>query len=77
MSLNGRAYIVGAFEHPTRKAETASVAQLNEPAGLSTSATGCQRAPVARMAQRGTSESLLTTRTDTLHMARARCSVSP
>lgn len=29
MSLNGKAYIVGAFEHPTRKAEHASVAQLH------------------------------------------------
>ncbi|HZF76787.1 MAG TPA: thiolase domain-containing protein, partial [Acetobacteraceae bacterium] len=29
MSLNGAAYIVGAFEHPTRKAEDRSVAQLH------------------------------------------------
>jgi acetyl-CoA C-acetyltransferase len=29
MSLNGAAYIVGAFEHPTRKAEDKSVAQLH------------------------------------------------
>jgi len=29
MSLNGRACIAGAFEHPTRKAEHASVAQLH------------------------------------------------
>jgi len=29
MSINGRAYIVGAFEHPTRKAPDTSVAQLH------------------------------------------------
>jgi acetyl-CoA C-acetyltransferase len=29
MSINGAAYIVGAFEHPTRKAEGQSVAQLH------------------------------------------------
>jgi len=29
MSINGKAYIVGAFEHPTRKAEDKSVAQLH------------------------------------------------
>ena len=29
MSINGKAYIVGAFEHPTRKAPTSSVAQLH------------------------------------------------
>ena len=29
MSINGKAYIVGAFEHPTRKAEKQSVAQLH------------------------------------------------
>jgi acetyl-CoA C-acetyltransferase len=29
MSINGKAYIVGAYEHPTRKAETKSVAQLH------------------------------------------------
>jgi acetyl-CoA C-acetyltransferase len=43
MSINGKAYLVGAFEHPTRKAEDKSVAQLHaevakgalEDAGLS------------------------------------------
>ena len=43
MSINGKAYIVGAFEHPTRKADDKSVAQLHaevargalEDAGLS------------------------------------------
>jgi acetyl-CoA C-acetyltransferase len=29
MSINGKAYIVGAFEHPTRKADDKSVAQLH------------------------------------------------
>ncbi len=29
MSISGKAYIVGAFEHPTRKADNASVAQLH------------------------------------------------
>src|SRR3954447_15049340 len=29
MSIKGQAYIVGAFEHPTRKAPGASVAQLH------------------------------------------------
>ena len=29
MSINGKAYIVGAFEHPTRKAPDKSVAQLH------------------------------------------------
>ena len=29
MSINGKAYIVGAYEHPTRKAEHQSVAQLH------------------------------------------------
>ncbi len=29
MSINGKAYIVGAFEHPTRKASNTSVAQLH------------------------------------------------
>ena len=29
MSINGRAYIVGAYEHPTRKAPDKSVAQLH------------------------------------------------
>lgn len=29
MSINGQAYIAGAFEHPTRKAEDKSVAQLH------------------------------------------------
>jgi len=29
MNINGRAYIVGAFEHPTRKAPDTSVAQLH------------------------------------------------
>ena len=29
MSLNGQAYIVGAYEHPTRKAPDKSVAQLH------------------------------------------------
>ncbi len=43
MSINGKAYIVGAYEHPTRKAQDKSVAQLHaesakgalEDAGLS------------------------------------------
>src|SRR5674536_140570 len=29
MSINGKAYVVGAFEHPTRKAPNTSVAQLH------------------------------------------------
>src|SRR3954462_3085980 len=29
MSINGKAYIVGAYEHPTRKADNTSVAQLH------------------------------------------------
>ena len=29
MSTNGKGYIVGAFEHPTRKADNTSVAQLH------------------------------------------------
>src|SRR5215217_7188479 len=29
MSINGKAYIVGAYEHPTRKADDKSVAQLH------------------------------------------------
>jgi len=29
MSLNGQAYIVGAYEHPTRKADDLSVARLH------------------------------------------------
>src|SRR4029077_2044007 len=29
MSIKGKAYLVGAFEHPTRKAENKSVAQLH------------------------------------------------
>ena len=29
MSINGKAYIVGAFEHPTRKAPDKSIAQLH------------------------------------------------
>jgi acetyl-CoA C-acetyltransferase len=29
MSINGKAYIVGAYEHPTRKADKTSVAQLH------------------------------------------------
>ena len=29
MSINGKAYIVGAFEHPTRKAEDKSIPQLH------------------------------------------------
>ena len=29
MSLKGRAYIVGAYEHPTRKAPDKSLAQLH------------------------------------------------
>src|SRR3712207_7117761 len=29
MSINGKAYVVGAFEHPTRKADDKSVAQLH------------------------------------------------
>ena len=29
MSIKGKAYIVGAYEHPTRKAEDKSVAQLH------------------------------------------------
>ena len=29
MSIKGKAYIVGAFEHPTRKAQDKSVAQLH------------------------------------------------
>ena len=29
MSIKGKAYLVGAFEHPTRKAEDKSVAQLH------------------------------------------------
>ena len=29
MSINGKAYIVGAFEHPTRKADDKSLAQLH------------------------------------------------
>ncbi len=29
MSINGKAYVVGAFEHPTRKADDSSVAQLH------------------------------------------------
>ena len=29
MSVNGKAYLVGAYEHPTRKAEDKSVAQLH------------------------------------------------
>src|SRR4051812_32398597 len=29
MSINGKAYIVGAYEHPTRKADDQSVAQLH------------------------------------------------
>ena len=45
MSINGKAYIVGAYEHPTRKAPDKSVAQLHaecargalEDAGLSLS----------------------------------------
>src|SRR5215475_7153659 len=45
MSLNGKAYIVGAYEHPTRKAPDKSLAQLHaevakgalEDAGLSKS----------------------------------------
>jgi acetyl-CoA C-acetyltransferase len=43
MSLNGSAYIVGAYEHPTRKADALSVVRLHadvargalEDAGLS------------------------------------------
>ena len=43
MSIRGQAYIAGAFEHPTRKAENKTVAQLHaecakgalEDAGLS------------------------------------------
>ena len=43
MTIKGKAYIVGAFEHPTRKAPEKSVAQLHaecakgaiEDAGLS------------------------------------------
>jgi len=34
MSINGRAYVVGAFEHPTRKAEDKSVAQLHAEAAI-------------------------------------------
>jgi acetyl-CoA C-acetyltransferase len=34
MSINGKAYIVGAFEHPTRKAEDRSVAQLHAEVAL-------------------------------------------
>ena len=34
MSLNGQAYIVGAYEHPTRKAPDKSVAQLHAEAAL-------------------------------------------
>ncbi|MGH7357376.1 MAG: thiolase domain-containing protein, partial [Candidatus Rokuibacteriota bacterium] len=29
MTIKGKAYIVGAFEHPTRKAEDKTVAQLH------------------------------------------------
>ncbi len=29
MSIKGKAYLVGAYEHPTRKAEDKSVAQLH------------------------------------------------
>ncbi len=29
MSINGKAYIVGAYEHPTRKAPDKTVAQLH------------------------------------------------
>ena len=29
MSIRGRAYIAGAYEHPTRKAPDSSVAQLH------------------------------------------------
>ena len=29
MSIKGKAYIVGAYEHPTRKAPDKSVAQLH------------------------------------------------
>src|SRR5512134_3322780 len=29
MSIRGKAYVVGAYEHPTRKAEDKSVAQLH------------------------------------------------
>ncbi|MCK8786850.1 thiolase domain-containing protein [Roseomonas sp. NAR14] len=34
MSINGKAYIVGAFEHPTRKADDKSVAQLHAEVAL-------------------------------------------
>ena len=34
MSLKGKAYIVGAYEHPTRKAVDRSVAQLHADVAL-------------------------------------------
>ncbi|MBE9604776.1 thiolase domain-containing protein [Acetobacteraceae bacterium H6797] len=34
MSINGRAYIVGAYEHPMRKAENKSIAQLHAECAL-------------------------------------------
>lgn len=34
MSINGKAYIVGAFEHPTRKAPDKSIAQLHAECAL-------------------------------------------
>ena len=35
MSLKGKAYIVGAYEHPTRKAPDKSLAQLHAEVTLS------------------------------------------
>ena len=34
MSIKGRAYIVGVFEHPTRKADDQSLAQLHAESAL-------------------------------------------
>ena len=34
MTIKGKAYLVGAYEHPTRKAEDKSIAQLGQPRGV-------------------------------------------
>ena len=34
MTIKGKAYIAGIFEHPTRKADTQSLAQLHAESGL-------------------------------------------
>ena len=34
MTIKGKAYIAGIYEHPTRKADTQSLAQLHAESGL-------------------------------------------